>query len=508
MRAPLPRNGSIISGIWLLCLLAVAILAVFDAVLYVNLRAAERTTDSRSQTEAAVAGLRAIADDMVNAETGQRGYLLTYDPAYLAPFNAVSGNGRQRLLNLRGAPGTGGGDIDRLVDLFDRKMAELSRTIEEAQAGRHEAAMAIVRGGEGRQLMEEFRTVHDRVIRAQLAALDGLRDRNLAQIRTTLMDVAGGGLAVAVLLLACAMVVTARMRRSLANLTEGIEAVTAGHLSHRVPILSTDEIGKLSASFNALAEHATQANAARDIVLRELERSNRDLDGFAYVASHDLRAPLRGIRNLVEWVDADVHATASPETLENLRLLHNRVDRLDMLLDSLLQYSRVGRGGDLPETIDTGKLVEAIVDYLAPPAAIQVTCEGSMPMVHARKAPLEQALRNLIANAVKHHDRADGRITVAARDLGNLVEFRVTDDGPGISPQFHERIFQMFQTLRPRDHVEGSGMGLAIVKKAVEANGGTVGVESAPPTRGCTFVFTWAKRADERGSSGPTRGMR
>jgi signal transduction histidine kinase len=116
-----------------------------------------------------------------------------------------------------------------------------------------------------------------------------------------------------------------------------------------------------------------------------------------------------------------------------------------------------------------------------------------MPIVQTKKAPLEQVLRNLIGNGLKHHDKEDGNVIVSARDLGEMIEFRIEDDGPGIAPVFHERIFKMFQTLKSRDTMEGSGMGLAIVKKAVERQGGMIAVESAPPRRGTSFVFTWPK---------------
>jgi signal transduction histidine kinase len=225
----------------------------------------------------------------------------------------------------------------------------------------------------------------------------------------------------------------------------------------------------------------------------ELRRSNQELDSFAYAASHDLKAPLRGIRNLTEWIAEDVKDKASADTTENLVLLRSRVDRLDMLLDSLLQHSRVGRVGAAPEDIDIDQLIHEIADYIAARNGFSVTYGGEIPVIHTSKAPLEQVLRNLIGNAIKHHDGDAGTVVVTTRDLGNEIEFRVEDDGAGIPTQFHERIFQMFQTLKSRDDLEGSGMGLAIVKKSVEGHGGTIRVESAPPHRGTAFIFTWEK---------------
>jgi PAS domain S-box-containing protein len=228
---------------------------------------------------------------------------------------------------------------------------------------------------------------------------------------------------------------------------------------------------------------------------RELERSNADLESFAYVASHDLKAPLRAISHLAEWIEEDIAATASPDTSENLRLLRGRVARLQGLLDGLLAYSRVGRTSDDAEEIDVNAMVSDIAASLAPRPGFAISCEGKLPAIRGHRVPLRVVLENLIANGLKHHDRAMGRVTVSMRLEDGVAEFRVGDDGPGIAPRFHERIFMIFQTLASRDELESSGIGLAIVKKRIENHGGRIWVESAPPARGTTFVFTWKETA-------------
>jgi len=224
---------------------------------------------------------------------------------------------------------------------------------------------------------------------------------------------------------------------------------------------------------------------------RELERSNADLDEFAYTASHDLKAPVRAIAHLAQWIGEDIGATASAETLDNLRLLRGRATRLQVLLDELLAYARVGRVGSPVEDVDIGEVVREVADLLAPPPGFVVACEAEMPVLRTHRTPLRAVLQNLIGNALKHHDRAAGRVTVAMRMTGGVAEFHVSDDGPGIAPRFHGRIFVMFQTLASRDTVESSGIGLAIVKKLVLRHGGEIRVESGPPARGTTFIFTW-----------------
>lgn len=223
---------------------------------------------------------------------------------------------------------------------------------------------------------------------------------------------------------------------------------------------------------------------------QELERSNQELDEFAYIASHDLKTPLRGIDNLSKWI-ADDAGDALPEaSREHLRKLRQRIARLDRLLDDLLQYSRAGhqKGDVLP--VQTGSLVRSVVELLNPPPGFAVTVVDGMPLLTTHKTPLELVFRNLIDNAIKHHDRAEGHIEISAAVKGRFVEFSVRDDGPGIPAEYHGRIFRMFQTLKPRDETDGSGIGLAVVKKVVERQGGQVSVESGSGC-GTTFRFTW-----------------
>jgi PAS domain S-box-containing protein len=223
---------------------------------------------------------------------------------------------------------------------------------------------------------------------------------------------------------------------------------------------------------------------------QELARSDQELDDFAYIASHDLKTPLRGIENLSKWISEDSAEALSEASREHLRKLRQRIARLDRLLDDLLQYSRAGQqlGDVMP--VQTGPLVRSVVELLTLPEGFVVTVDDNMPWLTTYKTPLELVFRNLIDNAVKHHDRTGGRIEVSAANQGRLVEFTIRDDGPGIPTEYHDLIFRMFQTLKPRDEVEGSGIGLAVVKKVVERQGGRVTVKPHNG-RGTVFRFTW-----------------
>ncbi len=230
----------------------------------------------------------------------------------------------------------------------------------------------------------------------------------------------------------------------------------------------------------------------------ESERRARDLEQFAYVASHDLKAPLRGIANLSEWLKEDLQDRLTPETQEQLDLLRDRVARMNALIEGLLEYSRIGRVAGSLEEVNVGSLVAEVVDTLAPPRHFRIKIAPDLPVLHTDRLHLSQVFANLIANAIRHHDRDRGWVKVSGQEAGDLWRFAIEDDGPGIPPEFQDKIFLMFQTLSVKDYGANTGIGLALVKKLVEEHGGTIrlddGVEKKGKRRGCRFVFTWAKR--------------
>ena len=227
-----------------------------------------------------------------------------------------------------------------------------------------------------------------------------------------------------------------------------------------------------------------------------LARSNAELDAFAYAASHDLRAPLRGIGNLAQWIEEDLTASGGlkEDTRDMLRLMRGRMVRMESLIEGILEYSRAGRVQTKAEQVDAGRLVQEVVDLLAPSPDARITVAGSLPVLRTERMPLQRVFLNLIGNALKHAQRQDPEVRVECHDAGEFWEFAVTDNGPGIPPEYHERIWGIFQTLEARDRVEGAGIGLALVRKLVEARGGRAWVESDPGA-GASFRFLWRKQA-------------
>jgi PAS domain S-box-containing protein len=224
----------------------------------------------------------------------------------------------------------------------------------------------------------------------------------------------------------------------------------------------------------------------------EAKRRAEELEQFAYVTSHDLKAPLRGIANLANWLQEDLEGKLSNDSAEQLVLLQDRVRRMQSLIEGLLEYSRVGRIHGAAELVDTGELLQENLEILSLPADVVVDVTPDMPTLRTDRLRLGQVFANLVGNAVKHHAGSRPHIWVTVRDAGRFYEFSVADDGGGIAPQYHEKVFMMFQTLSPRDVGTDSGIGLALVKKIVEEQGGSVTLDSELG-RGSIFRFTWPK---------------
>ncbi len=235
------------------------------------------------------------------------------------------------------------------------------------------------------------------------------------------------------------------------------------------------------------------ANERLADMVQSLRRSNQELQDFAYVAAHDLKAPLRGIGTLADWIASDYADKFDEPGRQQLALLKRRVTRLADLINGILHYSEIGRVPHPREIVDLSKLVPETIALLDPPPHIQVVVRGELPAVVSEKARLGQVFRNLIDNAVKYMDKPQGRIEIGCTDQGSVWQFGVTDNGPGIEERHFEKIFQMFQTLAPRDQCESTGIGLTIVKKIVELFGGRIWVESKPGV-GSTFFFTLPKQ--------------
>lgn len=330
-----------------------------------------------------------------------------------------------------------------------------------------------------------------------------------------------------------ALLVSTRLQRIISgpilSLAEVAKAVSEKKdYSTRAPKQSDDEVGLLINAFNKMLEQIQQRDfelvdakeqlevrveqrtselstaneqLTREVaerkkaekrqaeLLSELGKINKELKDFAYVVSHDLKAPLRGIKTLADWISTDYADKLDEDGREQVNLLSSRVDRMHGLIDGILQYSRIGCVKEEKIQVNLNELVPNITDMLAPPENIAIAIENELPVIGCEQTRITQVFQNLLSNALKYMDKPQGQIRIGCIEENGFWKFSVADNGPGIEEKYFEKIFQMFQTLLPRDEFESTGIGLTVAKKIIEMYEGRIWVESKPG-EGSTFYFT------------------
>ncbi|MCX8148118.1 PAS domain S-box protein [Thermaurantimonas aggregans] len=258
-----------------------------------------------------------------------------------------------------------------------------------------------------------------------------------------------------------------------------------------VSYIKSDNKGYILAFIRDISERVQAENRIKEY-MANLEKVNKELDQFAYIVSHDLKAPLRAIANLATWIEEDLEGYMNPEIKKQFEMLKNRVKRMENLINGILQYSRVGRSKNKLEKIVLQDLVNELCEAIKTDNTCQFIIKNDPIELFTEKIALEQVLQNFISNAIKYNDKDIKIVEIGWSELpeDNKIEIYVRDNGPGISPEYHEKIFMIFQTLQSRDEVESTGVGLAIVKKIADEKKSKIRVESELG-KGTTFYFTW-----------------
>jgi len=225
----------------------------------------------------------------------------------------------------------------------------------------------------------------------------------------------------------------------------------------------------------------------------KVDNINKELKDFASIVSHDLKAPLRGIKSLATWILDDCSDKLGEQANEQMNLLLGRVERMYNLIDGVLQYSRAGRTEEKPVQVNLEDFIPEAIDMLVPPENISITIENSMPVIECTETHVMQLFQNLLSNAIKYMDKPQGQIKVGCVEQDGFWKFSIADNGPGIEEKYFEKIFKMFHALSVSEDFEGTGVGLTIAKKIVELYGGSIWVESKIG-KGSTFFFTLPKQ--------------
>ncbi len=271
------------------------------------------------------------------------------------------------------------------------------------------------------------------------------------------------------------------------------DTINIGMMYANMIALILDRTNQYEAALNEI-ERRKHAEAHQQQLTADLQAANEELKSFAYIISHDLKAPLRGINSVVTWLKQDYASHFDDSGQQMLDLLQGRAQRMEAMINGVLAYSRLGQQS--PKTaVDLNELLEAIMADVPLSKNCKIDIQASLPIIYADPIRMRQVFQNLIGNAFKYNNKSFCEVHIGCQHQDEEWLFYVKDNGPGIDPRYAERIFQIFQTLNPRDEVESTGIGLTIVKRIIKSYGGRIWVESTLG-EGSTFIFTLPMESD------------
>lgn len=477
------------------------ILVMFTITTYINYKQAEKVNENSEWFAKSTTVMREgnrFQRNLINMMSGLRGYLLTGEGYFIQAYDSAAQENVQILTQLNEiVPDTSmqRGAIVEIMSLHDRWLHDFANPLIQAKRVAHTSDSSLMAyntlyrdklyvGMEkdlNRKLHQRFRDFTNyeytlRESRSQVLSDSISQTRTISFYLTTFSIVLG---------FLISLFLAYRISTRIMAMVRMANTIAAGNYEVQTADKGNDELSQLANTLNHMAEVLSEN-------IRLLQRKNEELDQFAHIVSHDLKAPLRGIDNVITWIEEDHSTELPPKISEYIQLIKGRLVRAENMIRGILLYARVGKQNLEREYINLNVLLQDILENLAIRPGLRIVIPDNLPEIYSERIPLHQVLSNLISNAIKYHDKADGFIRVNVKTRTDYYEFFVEDNGPGISKTYHDKIFAIFQTLQERDSFESTGVGLAIVKKILDDRKQRVNVISESG-KGTTFSFTWPK---------------
>jgi len=476
------------------------ILVLFTITTYINYRQSDAIDENSERFAASSSIIRnsnRIQRNVSNMLSGLRGYLLTQESSFIQSYDSAVNENVVLLRELSGTElqqrqKTLLADIESLHEEWVNEFAE-PLVDAKMHAGLSDSSAASFTRLYRRKLADNseknFQALLQRDFREFTNIEYNSRDSqkqtltaSVEQTRRVSFYLTGFSIIIGI---AIAVFLAQHISSGIIKLTFMADAIAAGNYNFRVNVNGNDEVSRLTRSLNNMA-----MILAENISL--LHRKNEELNQFAHIVSHDLKGPLRGIDNVVSWIEEDYSLDLPAKVREYIELIKGRLGRAENLLNGILSYSRIGRGVQPLEVVNVNELLEEVRDYLPDKPGTSIVIQPNFPVLYTERLPLLQIFSNLISNAVKYNSNPHPTVKVYYQAAGDFYRFYVQDNGPGIAKPYHEKIFMIFQTLQEKDSLETTGVGLAIVKKILTERKLDVELTSSPG-QGSTFAFSWPK---------------